>query len=217
MTFLEQTRAAYDTIAVDYTIAFHDEWERVPIERAMMRAFADMVLTGAGNQGGSARLVGDIGCGAGECARFLAALGLDVVGIDMSAGMLAQARAADPGLRLGQGSMTALPIATGALNGLLAMYSVIHVPDDALVGVLGEFRRVVAPGGQVMLAFQDLDEPMSMTEAFGHTVALEYYFRSLDRMVAYLGDAGFTVHTRTRRVPFPGERTPRAMLLARRD
>jgi SAM-dependent methyltransferase len=256
VTFLDKTRAAYDTIAVDYTVAFHDELEGAPIERAMMTAFADLVRAGAkersgrglvdaGSVGegpvgrlhdrrdpdaddrhvradlrrepvGGTALVGDIGCGAGICARFLTGLGMDVVGIDMSAGMLAQARASHPDLRLGQGSMTALPIATGALAGLLAMYSVIHIPDDALVGVLGEFRRVLVPGGQVMLAFQDLDEHLLRTEAFGHAIALDYYFRSPERMAAYLGDAGFEVHTRTQRAAFPGERTPRAMLLARR-
>ena len=208
MAFLDVTRAAYDTVAADYAAHFHNETDSVPVERAMVTAFADFVRAGGGGP------IADIGCGAGIWTAYLHGSGIDVFGVDLSPGMLAQARAFFPALRFTLGSMTALAIADGSLAGVLAMYSVIHVPDAALPGVLAEFHRVLAPGGQLLLAFQDLDEHLLRTEAFGHAIALDYYFRPPERMAEFLAAAGFDVHTRVRRKAHETERTPRALLLA---
>jgi hypothetical protein len=130
--------------------------------------------------------------------------------------MLAQARRWYPHLRFDEGTMTALPVADGALTGVSAMYSLIHIPDEALPSVFAEFRCALAPGGQLLLAFQDLEEHLLRTEAFGHVIALDYYFRSPERMTEILTKAGFGVHTTVRRKAQENERTPRALLLARR-
>ena len=50
--------------------------------------------------------VADVGCGPGHVTAFLKNHGLDVFGVDLSPGMIAQARAAHPELRFDIGSMT---------------------------------------------------------------------------------------------------------------
>jgi hypothetical protein len=63
----------------------------------------------------------------------------------------------------------------------------------------------------------DRHEHVLRTEAFGHTIELNYYFRSPEAMTEALSRNGFDVHTTTRRKVQEGERIPRAMLLARRS
>jgi hypothetical protein len=51
------------------------------------------------------------------------------------------------------GSMTDLPLADASVAGLIAFWSLIHVPDHALPKVLGHFRRALRPGAPLLLGF----------------------------------------------------------------
>jgi SAM-dependent methyltransferase len=79
-------------------------------------------------------------------------------GIDLSPSMVEVARRAYPGVPFDEGSMSDLDWADGALGGIVAWYSIIHIPPDELPPLFAEFRRVLAPGGYVLLAFQVGDE-----------------------------------------------------------
>lgn len=209
--FLRTTRAAYDAMAAEYADGFRAELAAKPLERAMLAAFAELV-TGAG--GGP---VADIGCGPGHVTAHLRDLGLSASGIDLSPEMVAQARREHPDLRFAVGSMTALDLPDGALAGIVALYSVIHVPEHRLPEVFAEFHRVLRPGGQLMLTFQVGDEPLHRTEAFGHAIALDYYWRRPDTLAGLLTDAGLDVRARLVREPEEGvEQIQRGCLLARR-
>ena len=142
--------------------------------------------------------------------------GLDVFGVDLSPEMLAQARRAYPELRFDEGSMTDLDLADGTLGGVTALYSTIHIPTERLPDVFAEFRRVLAPGGYLLLAFQVGDELRLRTEAFGHAISLQYHLRPPDRVAELLGAAALPVLARLVREPGEGETVPRAYLLARR-
>ena len=121
--FLRYTRASYDVIANGYAERFRDELAAKPLDRAMLAAFAEMVrASGAGP-------VADIGCGPGRVTGYLNDLGLPVFGIDLSPAMIAIARRTYPGLRFEVGSMLVLDLPDAALGGVLAWYSVIHIPD----------------------------------------------------------------------------------------
>jgi ubiquinone/menaquinone biosynthesis C-methylase UbiE len=95
----------------------------------------------------------DLGTGPGTSAIELAraAPRSRLVGLDLSAAMLARARrraaAAKLPLPLVRADATRLPFAAGSFDGA-AGHSVLYlVPDPA--AVLGELRRVVRPGGRV--------------------------------------------------------------------
>ncbi|MDU0289291.1 class I SAM-dependent methyltransferase [Saccharothrix longispora] len=57
--------------------------------------------------------------------------------------MVAVARRDHPHLRFDVGSMTDLDLPDGSVAGLLAWFSLIHVPDDEVPGVPAHFRRVL--------------------------------------------------------------------------
>jgi SAM-dependent methyltransferase len=209
-SYLRATRAAYDTVAVDYAERFSGELAAKPLDRALLAAFAELVhAAGAGP-------VADVGCGPGHVTAHLHSLGLTAFGVDLSPAMVGLARQAHPGLRFDEGSMTALDLADGALGGIVALYSIIHLPPQQLPEAFAEFRRVLAPGGHLLIAFQAGDECLHLTEAFGRPVSLDAYRWSPDHVAGLLSQAGLAVTARLLREPEQAEKVQRAYLMARR-
>lgn len=209
--FLAATRAFYDTVADDYADHFPDDLTGRPLERALFAAFAELVGAGAA--------VADLGCGPGRVTAHLAGLGLDAFGVDLSESMLAVARREHPELRYEQGSMLDLALPDGALAGVVSWYSIIHTPVERLPDLLGEFHRVLAPGGHLLLAFQVGDEPLRLERPFGHPVTLDFHRRRPEHVAGLLADAGFRLGSRTVRETDEqlGESTPQALLMARKQ
>ncbi|MGB6164243.1 MAG: methyltransferase domain-containing protein [Pseudonocardiaceae bacterium] len=209
-SYLRTTRAAYDTIAVDYAKRFSTELEAKPLDRALLAAFAELV------QAAGVGPVADLGCGPGHVTAHLHSLGLTVFGVDLSPTMVALARRAHSGLRFDEGSITALDLTDGVLGGIVAWYSIIHTSPERLPVAFTEFHRVLAPGGHLLLAFQVGDEPLHLAQAFGHAVSLDFYRWSPDRVAELLSQAGFVVVARLLREPDETEKVQQAHLLARK-
>jgi demethylmenaquinone methyltransferase/2-methoxy-6-polyprenyl-1,4-benzoquinol methylase len=93
----------------------------------------------------------DVAIGTGLLAREACRIvGPDgrVIGLDLSESMLAEARRA-LGIPLVQGLAEQLPVAAGSIDFLSMGYALRHVAD--LGATFGEFRRVLRPGGTVLL------------------------------------------------------------------
>ncbi|XMA38143.1 methyltransferase domain-containing protein [Streptomyces albogriseolus] len=203
------TRAFYDAIAEDYAVTFRDLPAAAPLDRALLAGFAELV--------GKGGRVADVGCGPGRVTGYLASLGPDVHGVDLSSSMLAIARRENPGLRFEQGSMLGLDLPDGALAGLVSWYSTIHTPPEHLPAVYAEFRRVLAPGGHLLVAFQMGDEPRRHERPWGHPVTLDFPRMRPERIAELMEAAGFALVQRTVREADTrqGEPTPQAFLIAR--
>ncbi|MFI2715564.1 class I SAM-dependent DNA methyltransferase [Streptomyces collinus] len=213
--FLQSTQASYDAIAEAYTAEHPDSLAGRPLELALLSAFVELARA-AGTAGRPP--VADIGSGPGYVTARLHEAGLPVFGVDASPRMVALARRAHPELRFHVGSMTALDLPEETLGGIVALYSIIHVPDDHLPSVFAGFRRVLLPGAPVLLGFQSGDEDghQHLTERYGQEIALDYYWRTPDTVAARLEEAGLEVYARVLREPQGEEKVPRAFLLALR-
>jgi SAM-dependent methyltransferase len=198
----------YDTVAESYAERFRDELAGNPLERGFLAAFAEFVAADGGGR------VADVGCGPGRVTRYLADHGLDVYGVDLAPRMVDVARAENPQLRFEVGSMTALDVADGALAGLVAWYSIIHLPAERVPAAFAEFHRVLAPGGRLLLAFQVGDAPLRVEKPYGHDVTLDFRRQSPDHIAGLLGAAGFAVDARLLREAIGLETAPQAHLLA---
>ncbi|MFT2016394.1 class I SAM-dependent methyltransferase [Streptomyces sp. 796.1] len=209
-SYLHTTRDGYDAIAVSYAEHFRTGLESQPFDLAMLGAFARVVQAGGGGK------VLEVGSGPGWVAAHLHGLGVDVSGLDLSPEMVALARRTYPELRFDEGTMAEIPLADGALAGLVAWYSLIHIPPALVPAVLTEFHRVLAPDAPLLLAFQIGDEPLHLTEAFGHTIALDFHRLQPDQLAQHLDAAGFTTQATLTREPETYERTRQGYLLARR-
>jgi len=206
---LAVTAAAYDAISARYAEFVRGELDRLPLDRAVLAAFAEHVSAAGGGR------VADLGCGEGRIGAHLAGLGLglDVTGIDLSPALIEIARATYPGLRFATGSMHALPLGDAALAGIVSWYSVIHAAPGDLPGYFAEFARVLRPGGHLLAAFfEAVNEPVTR---YDHTVTPAYRWPA-DDLAALAGQAGFTEVGRMSREPREGiERFRRGHLLLR--
>jgi SAM-dependent methyltransferase len=241
--YIAATRTSYDAVAAAYADQLSDELRRKPLDRALLTAFAEQLHAATPAQASAATpgdahaarasaadpghaqaaragwaRVWDVGCGPGHVTAFLAGLGLDAAGIDLSGQMVAQARARHPDLEFSTGSMTALPAPDGSWDGLVSFYALIHMIEDADVRTaLAEFRRVLDDGGLLLLAVHAGEEVRHSEEWFGAPVDVSFRFFDPGWLSVELDRAGFTVEALTRRQPYPGAEvaTERAYFLAR--
>lgn len=211
---LTDTARSYDRVAADYARDIYDELAGKPLDREVLDRFAGR-LRGRG-------VVCDMGCGPGQIGRYLADRGLDVVGIDLSPGMLEQAAALNPDIEFYQGNMLALDEPDGAWAGIVAFYSIIHIPPGEVVAALREMGRALRPGGLLLLAFHTSDasgkRELRETEMWGEQVLLDFWFYDAAEMAGYLEQAGYVVEEVIEREPYAPEveyQSRRAYILAR--
>jgi SAM-dependent methyltransferase len=209
--YLSATRASYDAVAADYATLLADALAADPFDRAVLALYAELVRTAS-----SGGRVVEIGCGPGRITAHLAGLGLDAFGIDLSPKMIEEARERHPDLEFRVGQMTALDLPPGAVAGLVAWYSLIHIPPAEHPAVLAGFRQVLTPGGHLLLAFQAGDEHRRITDAYGHGgLACDAYRLPPERVEQQAVQAGFQPIARLIREPTGPEESKQAYLMLR--
>jgi SAM-dependent methyltransferase len=188
---------SYDTVAREYADEIYAELAGKPFDREVLDRFAERVR-GHGQ-------VCDLGCGPAQIARYLRDRGVDAFGLDLSAGMLAQARRLNPDLNCVQSSMLALGLGAEALCGIAAFYSIIHIPRTQVVTALSEMRRVLRRGGCLLLAFHLGAEDSHHDELFGRPVSLDIALFTTAEMAGYLQEAGLRAEEVLERDPYAPE------------
>jgi len=197
---VQAVRAMFDAIAPRYdvvnrlmTFRMDVGWRRRAVRALGLPAGAQVL---------------DLACGTGDLCRELSAVGVRPVGMDLSFGMLAAARTDAP---LAQADALSLPVADGRVDGVTCGFALRNLL--ALDPFFLELARVTRPGGRIALL--EVAVPSNPVMRWGHGVyfgrvvpliggllsdpaAYRYLPRSVaylpepERMLAMLGDAGFT-------------------------
>ena len=141
----ENLRATYDRVAEEYAQRIFDELQYKPLDRQLLDRLADSVPAGG--------IICDMGCGPGQIARYLCDRGAQVIGVDLSAHMIAEAQQLNPDIEFRQGNMLALDVEDEAWAAIAAFYSIIHIPRVEVLTALHELKRVLQPDGLLLLAF----------------------------------------------------------------
>ena len=207
--WLSDTRTSYNKDASGYAEKVRGLLGGKPYLRASLDLFAELLPES------EAGPVADIGCGTGYVTGYLHDAGVDVFGIDLSVEMVAIARRDHPDSRFQVGTMTDLALADGSLAGVVAFWSVIHVPDPAMPGVLEQFRRVLRPQGLVLVGFHVGDQTRHTSEGYtGRAISVDSHHRQPSQLSGWLRDAGFSIEAEL--VVGPDEEVPGALIFARR-
>jgi ubiquinone/menaquinone biosynthesis C-methylase UbiE len=145
-------RSVYDDIAGEYD-------ERIPGSGPSDEIFTDTEMEFLLGKITKNECVLDMGCGTGRFTVPLAATGAQVSGLDLSAGMLVQARRklAERGLTadLREGDMSALPFPDGMFDTVTSMLALMHIPLADRQTVFNEVHRVLKPGGRMLLCVKN--------------------------------------------------------------
>jgi SAM-dependent methyltransferase len=204
---MNTTRDSYDAVATTYAARFLDELAGKPIDRSLLDLLAAQARPP----------IADIGCGPGHVARYLHERGTRTLGFDLSPRMIETAAAAHPGIGFHVADMRTLPVPDHSWGGIVAFYSIIHIPPPELPAVLAEFHRALRPGGIALLSFHLGSELRHLDDLWEHPVSLDFQFYERAPVERHLTAAGFLVDAYLERRPYPQEvETTRAYLLAHR-
>lgn len=207
---ISNTQKSYDQVAAEYAERYKDEMEDKPFDRACLDRLAHEV--------GELGPICDMGCGPGQVARYLHRSGVPTLGVDLSPRMVAQAQRLNPQIHFHQGDMLALRDADNSWGGIAAFYCIIHIPEDRIVAALREMKRVLKPGGMLLLSFHIGDAVEHLDEWWEKPVDLDFAFFQPNKMENWLREAGYEQEEVLKREPNPEVEvaTRRAYIFARK-
>jgi SAM-dependent methyltransferase len=208
----EDLQSSYDLVAKDYAEQFRDEMDKKPFDRKMLDWLAEKV--------GELGVICDMGCGPGHIASYLHDRGAKVCGVDLSQMMVESALELNPTIPFQQGDMLALTkVADNSYGGIAAFYAIVHVPRSSVIQALLELKRVLRPGGTLLMTFHIGQEIIHRNEWWGKEVSLDFIFFETEEMKDYLRLAGFELTEVIERDPYPPDvehQSRRAYIFARK-
>jgi SAM-dependent methyltransferase len=133
----------------------------------------------------------DAGCGPGHHAKYLGRLGFDVLGIDLSWGMLSIARRRVPTLDFHHMDARRLAFPDSTFDGVWCAAMALHVPKEELLNLLSGFRRVLRPHGLLGINMQ-VGRPSEVVNIGADHRFFEYY-RDSREIGRFVRRSGFRV------------------------
>jgi len=194
---ISDVQSGYDLVADEYARRISDELRHKALDCRLLDRFAESVR----NSG----IACDLGCGPGHMARYLHGRGIQVCGMDLSAGMVERARRLNPGIEFNQGDMRTLPVRDNTWAGIAAFYAIVHFPLPDLDRSLREMMRVLAPGGRLLLSFHIGEDTAQIEDLWESGAALEFHFFRVSTVRGSIERAGFEIEEIIERDPYAPE------------
>jgi ubiquinone/menaquinone biosynthesis C-methylase UbiE len=171
-----------------YDFRYLQRWIYLPAQDEMIALLNTME---------SLRVVADIGCGTGILADRIEheTQATEVYGVDLSTGMLTQARARSAQVNWLTGSAERLPFDDGALDAVVTTTAFQFFDQPA---ALGEFHRVLAPGGLAAVAALSPPQRLPLRGLVASRVNIGPHHPRPTEMQTLFEDAGFTIREQHR-------------------
>lgn len=201
--------AEYDRLAEAYAIALGDDLSDKPFDRWLLAELA-------GNAPGQGL---DVGCGPGQVAGYLAELDMEVTGLDLSAGMLAQARELHPDIPFVHGTFAVPPMPRGSDPrdpgwGLVAGWYVLgQLAQSEIPAAVASLAKVLCRGGYLALASHVGTEVLHPGDLFGEPTDLDFVLHDPEVIIAAMNAAGLVEIEWYIRGPLPQEAPTRRLYL----
>ncbi len=188
----------YNKTATGYADKFIHELEHKHLDRILLKAFASE------NQG-KEKLI-DLGCGPGQSTNYLVGCGVkDILGVDISPGMIKVAKNIYPQLAFETADMLKLQYPDRSFGSAIAFYSIVHFDNDQLYTAFKEIRRVLKPGGQFLFSYHIGNTLLHLDEFLEQQVDIDFCFFEPTKIVALLATNGFDILDAVEREPYAEE------------
>ena len=162
----------------------------------------------------------DVGTGPGHVAAYLASHGLDVTGLDMSPGMVAEAKLRHPSVAFEVGDLRRLlrPRTASGWAAITAWYALVHLTESELPEAIRALGSTLASGGLLALAVHTGPETFHATEMMGHVVDVDFVLHDPEVVRAAVTTAGLELTEWYLRSPLVGveAETTRLYVVARK-
>jgi len=186
----------YDTVAKEYAEEFSDEHEKKPKDREMLARFARDI---------EGKIpVWDFGCGPGQTTKYLHDLGVEISGMDISEGMLKQARSLYPDIHFQKGDLLDLECEDDSIAGVVSFYSIVHFTQEQVGTAFSEVFRVLRPGGMFLFSYHIGAETIHIDTFLNHDIDVDFMFFTNDFIEGCLERCGFEGIECIERSPYPG-------------
>ncbi len=209
----DRVRRSYDLVAPAYAAALTGELDDQPFETWLL----DRVAAHARADGAP---VVEVGSGPGHVVAHLVSAGATATGLDLSPGMVEQARARFPQATYDVGDLRRLmrPASHDGWSAVLAWYSLIHLAPSELAAVIDALVRPLRPGGWLVLALHAGSGVRRAQTWFEEAVDLDVVLHEPAEVVALVEGAGLESVEWYRRGPVAAldEHRERLYVLARR-
>jgi ubiquinone/menaquinone biosynthesis C-methylase UbiE len=192
----EKIIKTYNATAESYAATRIDELSKKHFDRLILKEFAQI------NK--NAGICADFGCGPGQTTKFLFDAGLlDIIGIDISPGMVNMARKIFPSIKFETGDLLALPYPAKHFASALAFYAIVHFDYPQVDLAFKEVNRVLKNGSHFLFSFHVGDETMHFDKANDIDVDIDLHFLQTDRILKLLDDNKFKIIDTIERLPYP--------------
>ena len=135
----------------------------------------------------------DIGCGAGRDVQYFKEEGLDVIGIDISDGLLEEAKQRFPDCKFEKMDMLNLKLLESSFDGAWVMASLADIPKKDVLNALENIRKVLNANGVVYIAVKEGDGEQLIEKKQYENSPRFYSFYRKQELEDYLKKANFNV------------------------
>jgi ubiquinone/menaquinone biosynthesis C-methylase UbiE len=186
----------YNATAENYAATRIDELPKKHLDCLLLNEFARL-NTGTGT-------CADFGCGPGQTTKFLFDAGVkDIIGIDISPGMVNVARKIFPYLKFETGDLLALPYSENYFASAVAFYAIVHFDYDQISMAFREVNRVLKKGAPFLFSFHVGEETVHFDKANEIDVDIDLYFLQTNRILELLRANNFVIVDALERLPYP--------------
>jgi SAM-dependent methyltransferase len=192
----EKIVKTYNATAESYAATRIDELSKKHLDRLILNEFARL-----NKDNGTCA---DFGCGPGQATKFLFDAGVkDIIGIDISPGMVNVARRLFPYIKFETGDLLALPYEENYFSSAVAFYAIVHFDYDQIAKAFKEINRVLRKDGHFLFSFHVGDETVHFDKANDIDVDIDLHFFQTNRILELLRDSKFKIIDTIERFPYP--------------
>jgi SAM-dependent methyltransferase len=192
----DKTIKTYNATAESYAATRIDELSKKHLDRLLLNEFA-RINKGRGR-------CADFGCGPGQITKFLFDAGVrEIVGVDISPGMVNVANRIFPNIKFEQGDLLNLPYNADHFASAVAFYAIVHFDYYQIAKAFKEINRVLKKDAHFLFSFHVGEDTVHFDKANDIDVDIDLHFFQTKRILELLGDNKFRIIDAIERFPYP--------------